>query len=130
MAPRLARQSSSSVGYLVSMVGVRSDGADAPRFQALEEWYRLARRTLVPSGFDLSLIGPLDDSGMEPRYFVPLLGADQEGEAVLFRGGELLLAVFEGTEPRNVQDWHVHCDSGQEIVDALDRWARVATRPR
>ncbi len=86
--------------------------------RALAAWVATEREQLEGREVRLNVDGPYDPVGMDPVYILRLRSSGKEAEAVLFRGGTLLLATYDEAAAE-VRESHVDAASPEEVKAAL-----------
>ncbi len=84
---------------------------------ALAGWAASEREQLQQREVRVELDGPHDPVGMDPVYILRLRSSGNEAEALLFRGGALLLATYDAAV--EVRESHIDATSLEDITAAL-----------
>ena len=94
-------------------------------FAALERWWDTSRPALAARG-TVTLQGPFDALGMDPVYILRMDSERRDTEVLLFRGGIVLFEGFDKHALARIRGNSVEISSGDELVDALARFAERA----
>ncbi len=89
---------------------------------ALAAWVAAEREQLEGREVRVEVDGPHDPVGMDPVYILRLRTGN-EAEAVLFRGGTLLLATYDEAAVE-VRESHVDATSPEDVKAALTALAK------
>jgi hypothetical protein len=92
---------------------------DAILFAAIESWWEVNRESLAARGVVAALQRPLEAPGMDPVYILHLDSERAESEAVLFRGGILLLNGFDKHAAREIVSSSVDAATEDSLTAAL-----------
>jgi hypothetical protein len=86
---------------------------------ALVDWAARERNRLAERQVRVEVDGPHDPEGMDPVYILRLRSSGNEAEATLFRGGMLLLGIYDD-DAVEVRHSHVDASTPEDVTAALD----------
>jgi hypothetical protein len=92
---------------------------DAILFAAIERWWEVNRESLAGCAVAATLRGPFESPGMDPVYILHLESEGAESEAVLFRGGILLLQGFDKRAAKEIASSSVDAATEEALTAAL-----------
>src|ERR1700730_12639341 len=100
-----------------------TESLDTILFAAVERWWQANREPLLSRGVTATLQGPLEAPGMDPVYILHLDSERREAEALLFRGGILLISGFDKRSMAEIESSSVDAAAEDDITTALASFA-------
>jgi hypothetical protein len=105
---------------------VVAEHRDAVLFATIERWREFNREPLAGRGVAATLQGPFEAQGMDPVYILHLDSERAESEAVLFRGGILLVNGFDKRAAKEIVSSSVDGATEEGLTAALASLAERA----